>query len=92
MLCRKFFQQLVETPFGHILQWRLYLFQVCKTVITKDQARWSLDGQEVEYRGMQLRMEKVSRLMASEYRQAHSLLYDELLLGQRTWRRWRRGS
>jgi hypothetical protein len=43
-ICRKFFQQLAETPFGHILQWRLYLFKVSKGEITKRQAVWVLDG------------------------------------------------
>ena len=38
-ICKKFFQQLAETPFGHILQWRLYLFKVGKAAITKHQAR-----------------------------------------------------
>ncbi|OBT41396.1 hypothetical protein VE00_09167 [Pseudogymnoascus sp. WSF 3629] len=34
-MCKKFFQQLAETPFGHILQWRLYLFKVGKAAIAK---------------------------------------------------------
>jgi hypothetical protein len=29
-LCQKWFQQLAEAPFGHILQWRLYLFEVAR--------------------------------------------------------------
>ena len=33
-ICGKFFQQLAETPFGHILQWRLYLFKVAKAAIS----------------------------------------------------------
>jgi hypothetical protein len=37
-ICRKFFQQLAETPFGHILQWRLYLFKVIQGEIAKHQA------------------------------------------------------
>ncbi|KAG4427113.1 hypothetical protein IFR05_017404, partial [Cadophora sp. M221] len=78
-ICKKFFQQLAETPFGHILQWRLYLFKVGKAAIAKHQARWSLDGQTVEYRGVELRMSQISDLVASEYQRAHALLYDELL-------------
>jgi len=78
-ICKKFFQQLAETPFGHILQWRLYLFKVGKAAIAKHQARWSLDGQTVEYRGVELQMSQVSDLVVSEYQQAHALLYNELL-------------
>ncbi|RAL58160.1 hypothetical protein DID88_002364 [Monilinia fructigena] len=80
-LCKKFFQQLAETPFGYILQWRLYLFKVSKASITKHQARWSLDRQIVGYRGVELSMEQISDLVLSEFQQAHSLLYDELLFG-----------
>lgn len=78
-ICKNFFQQLAETPFGHILQWRLYLFKVGKAAITKHQARWLLDGQTVEYRGIELQMSQVSDLVVSEYQQAYALLYDELL-------------
>ncbi|KFX91232.1 hypothetical protein V490_06015 [Pseudogymnoascus sp. VKM F-3557] len=80
-MCKKFFQQLAETPFGHNLQWRLYLFKVGKATIAKHQARWSLDGQTVEYRGIELQMTQVSQLVLSEYQKAHSLLCDELLFG-----------
>jgi hypothetical protein len=78
---KRYFQQMTETPFGHILQWRLYLFAATKTNLAEHQARWSLDKETVDYRGTELRMEQVSQLVVSEYRQAHSLLYDELLLG-----------
>ncbi|OBT59851.1 hypothetical protein VE03_10446, partial [Pseudogymnoascus sp. 23342-1-I1] len=78
-ICKEFFQQLAETPFGHILQWRLYLFKVGKAAITTHQARWSLDGQTVEYRGMELQMSHVSQLVVSEYQQVHALLYEELM-------------
>ena len=78
-ICRKFFQQLAETPFGHILQWRLYLFKVSKSEITKHQAVWALDGQSVVYRGLELQMSHIPQLVASEYEAAHTLLYDELM-------------
>ncbi|KAH7113597.1 hypothetical protein EDB81DRAFT_307130 [Dactylonectria macrodidyma] len=45
-MCKRYFQQMAETPFGHILQWRLYLFAASRTAFTKNQARWSLDGQQ----------------------------------------------
>ena len=82
-ICKKFFQQLAETPFGHILQWRLYLFKVGKDAIAKKQARWLLDGQSVEYRGVELRMSQISDLVVSEYQHAHGLLYNELLFQAR---------
>ncbi|KAM0126310.1 hypothetical protein ACHAO1_010122 [Botrytis cinerea] len=50
-ICKKFFQQLAETPFRYILRWRLYLFKVAKAAIAKHQAWWSLDKQIVGYRG-----------------------------------------
>jgi hypothetical protein len=78
-ICRKFFQQRAETPFGHILQWRLYLFKVSKGEITKHQTVWALDGQSVVYRGLELEMSHIPQLVASEYQQAHALLYDELM-------------
>ncbi|KAK2684623.1 hypothetical protein QWA68_017018, partial [Fusarium oxysporum] len=80
-MCKKYFQQMTETPYGHILQWRLYLFVASSTELATYQARWSLDGETVDYMGKQLRMEQVSQLALSEFRQAHSLLYDELLFG-----------
>ncbi|SPJ84073.1 uncharacterized protein FTOL_10589 [Fusarium torulosum] len=80
-MCKKYFQQMTETPYGHILQWRLYLFVASSTELTTYQARWSLDGETVDYMGKQLRMGQVSQLALSEFRQAQSLLYDELLFG-----------
>src|SRR4051794_29533043 len=78
-ICKKFFQQLAETPFGHILQWRLYLFKVGKAAIAKKQARWLLDRQSVEYCGIELQMAQISDLVVSKYQYAHALLYNELL-------------
>ena len=81
-ICQKFFQQLAETPFGHILQWRLYLFKVAKAAISQYSARWSLDGQTVEYRGLELSMSQVSELVRSEFAEAKTLLYNELFFGE----------
>lgn len=78
-ICTKYFQQLAETPFGHILQWRLYLFKVAKSAIARHQARWSLDGQSVEYRGTELKISHISSLVTVVFQEAYSLLYDELL-------------
>ncbi|KAI8401489.1 hypothetical protein FOFC_18358 [Fusarium oxysporum] len=82
-ICKKYFQQMAETPFGHVLQWRLYLFAASRTSLAKHQARWSLDGETVDYMGTKLHMKQVTQLVESEFRQAHSLLYDELLFGMR---------
>ncbi|KJK86579.1 hypothetical protein H633G_09581, partial [Metarhizium anisopliae BRIP 53284] len=80
-ICRDFMHQKRETAFGYILQWRLYLRTVAQAAITSDQARWSLDGQEIDFRGITLRMEHVPQLVVSEYRRARSLLYDKLMFG-----------
>jgi superfamily II DNA or RNA helicase len=80
-ICRKYFQQLAETPFGHILQWRLYLFQTSKQQLAKYQARWSLDKQTVGYRGTELHMTHIPALVLSEFRQAQLILHNDLLLG-----------
>src|ERR1700712_3695415 len=64
---KRFFQQLAEILFGHILQWRLYLFKVGKDTIAKKQARWFLDRQSVEYRGVKLQISQISNLVVSEY-------------------------
>ena len=55
------------------------MFQVGKAVIAKKQARWLLDRQAVEYRGVELQMSQISELMVSEYQHAYALLYDKLL-------------
>lgn len=80
-ICQQSYHNRVETSFGHILQWRLYLFAASRAAIARNQARWSLDGQRLEYMGIELSMAHISELLASEYRQAYALLYDELLLG-----------
>jgi hypothetical protein len=67
-MCMKYFQQMTETPYGYILQWRLYLFVASSTELTIYQALWSLDGETVDYMGKQLRMEQVSQLALSEFR------------------------
>ncbi|KAH7231470.1 hypothetical protein B0J15DRAFT_472809 [Fusarium solani] len=66
-----------------LLQWRLYLFAVSSTGLTRHQARWSLDKETIDYMGTKLHMEQVSQLVVSELRQAHLLLYDELLFGMK---------
>jgi Orsellinic acid/F9775 biosynthesis cluster protein D/Helicase conserved C-terminal domain/DEAD/DEAH box helicase len=78
-ICGKFFQQLAETPFGHILQWRLYLFEVSKNQLARFQARWSLDKKTVGYKGVELQMSHIPQLILSEYRKAYTFLHQDLL-------------
>ncbi|KAG7404059.1 putative ankyrin repeat protein [Fusarium oxysporum f. sp. rapae] len=75
-------------PFPVSIQSHAYIlivrpFAASRTSLTKHQARWSLDGETVDYMGTKLHMEQVTQLVESEFRQAHSLLYDELLFGMR---------
>ena len=65
-ICQKFFQQLAETPFSHILRWRLYLFKVEKAAIIKYATRWSLYEQTVAYHRLELQMSEVSGLVKLE--------------------------
>ncbi|KFA66734.1 hypothetical protein S40285_09771, partial [Stachybotrys chlorohalonatus IBT 40285] len=71
-----------ETPFGYILQWRLYLATVARSAITRRQARWSLDGREITYLGITLDIAKhIPQLIVCEYRRAYDLLHKTLLFG-----------
>jgi orsellinic acid/F9775 biosynthesis protein OrsD/helicase-like protein/RAD3-like DEAD/DEAH box helicase len=79
-LCSKFFQQKAESPFGYILQWRLYLFAATPGMLAAHQARWSDDKETVIYRSVELHMSHLPQLVLAEYKQAHSLLYEDLLL------------
>jgi hypothetical protein len=57
-ICQQFFQQLAETPFGHILRWRLYLFQTSKRQLAKHRGGlWTsrqsdTEGQSSTYRSL----------------------------------------
>ena len=78
-ICSKFFQQLAETPFSHILQWRLYLFQVSRRQLARHQARWSLNRQTVGYRGVNLHIKQIPQLVMLEYQEAYTILHEDLL-------------
>jgi hypothetical protein len=83
-LCEDFMHQKGETAFGYILQWRLYLTTVARSAITKRQARWSLDGEEITYLGTTIRvMKHVPLLILTEYKRASHLLFESLLFGAR---------
>jgi hypothetical protein len=69
-ICRRFIHRRHETPFGYILQWRVYLRAVAQSAISGRQARWSLDGQEVSLMGKVLYVRQPTQLLVSEYRRA----------------------
>ena len=80
-ISQSFFQQLAETPWGHILQWQLYLFQTSKHLLARHQAWWSLDKQTVGYCGTELQMVHIPQLVLSEYLEAQSILSQDLHFG-----------
>lgn len=80
-LCQSYLRIHAESAFGHMLSWRSYLFEVARHSVSKHQAVWSPDGQNVTYQGVSITMDQVTQLVRSEYQQAYSLLHGELLLG-----------
>ena len=87
--CERFLRQDTETPMGEILGWRLLLFTVSKEVVGVHQAHWDMDEKVLTYRDVDLHMDHVPQLLASEFQQAQHLLYDELMFGVRTLPRMR---
>lgn len=57
--CRRWLRQERSTTFGIVLNWRLMLFDVAKKQVSSKTATWSLDGLEVSYQGITIRMEHV---------------------------------
>jgi len=66
---------------GEILGWRLLLFAVSKEAVGLHQAHWDTDEKILTYRGTDLHMDQVPRLLLSEFEQARHLLYGELMFG-----------
>ncbi|KAI7064978.1 hypothetical protein KC365_g12451, partial [Hortaea werneckii] len=66
--CEKYLQQIVKTPMGEILRWRLLLFRVSKDTVGEHEAFW-------------VPMDQVPTLLESEYRDCRRLLYADLMLG-----------
>ncbi|KAJ9656297.1 hypothetical protein H2198_005072 [Neophaeococcomyces mojaviensis] len=80
-LCQKWFRQERSTTFGIILNWRLMLFRVGKQDVVPRFATWSLDNQEVCYKGTNVSMAQVSQLYRQAIRDARQILDRDLLLG-----------
>lgn len=80
-MCERYFQQTTQTPFGYMLLWRMFIFKTVAGISIKHHARWSIDGETVDYKGIKLRINQVSELVLSEYQQAKAILYEDLLFG-----------
>ena len=79
--CRTYCHTMAQSPFGQMLQWRSCLFAASMNTITEHQARWSIDGFTVDYKGTKLHMNHIAQLVVNEYKVASRILYDDLLLG-----------
>ena len=79
--CDQYLQQTVETPMGEILRWRLLLFKVSGASVGTHEASWDESEEVLTYEDIELRMDQIPSLLASEYQGCCRLLYDDLLLG-----------
>lgn len=82
--CGRYLQQSVETPMGEILRWRLLLFKISKESIGDHEASWDESEQVLTYEDTELHMDQIPTLLASEYQDCHRLLYDDLMMSQKT--------
>jgi superfamily II DNA helicase RecQ len=82
--CGRYLQQTVETPMGEILRWRLLLFKISKESMGDHEASWDESEQVLTYEDTELHMDQIPTLLATEYQDCYRLLYDELMMGQRT--------
>jgi superfamily II DNA helicase RecQ len=82
--CGRYLQQTVETPVGEILRWRLLLFKISKESIGDHEASWDESEQVLTYEDTELHMDQIPTLLASEYQDCHRLLYDDLMMSQKT--------
>ncbi|KAM0714670.1 hypothetical protein Q7P37_003050 [Cladosporium fusiforme] len=82
--CGRYLQQTVETPMGEILRWRLLLFKVSKESIGDHEASWDDSEQVLTYEDTELHMDQIPTLLVSEYQDCHRMLYDELMLSQKS--------
>jgi hypothetical protein len=80
-LCQQWFRQEKSTTFGIILNWRLMLFRVSKQDVAARYATWSLDNQEVCYRGTNISMVQIGQLYRHAVDEARQILDRDLLLG-----------
>jgi len=66
---------------GEILRWRLLLFKVSGISVSTHEASWDKSEEVLTYEDIELRMDQIPSLLASEYQGCCQLLYDDLLLG-----------
>lgn len=82
--CERNLQQTVDTPLGEILRWRLLLFHVSQNSVGTHQATWDEDETVLRYRDTELRMDHISTLLLSEYRECRRYLYDDLMFASKS--------
>jgi len=82
--CGRYLQQAVETPMGEILRWRLLLFKISKESIGDHEVSWDESEQVLTYEDTELHMDQIPTLLADEYQDCHRLLYDDLMMSQKT--------
>jgi hypothetical protein len=85
--CDNYLQQTVETPMGEILRWRLLLFKVSGASVGTHEVSWDESEEVLTYEDIELRMDQIPSLLASEYQGCCQLLYDDLMLGLKDLRR-----
>lgn len=69
---------------GEILRWRLLLFKISKESISNNEAYWDEREQVLTYEETELRMDQIPTLLVSEYQNCHRLLYEDLMMNQKT--------
>jgi hypothetical protein len=82
--CGRYLQQTVETPIGEILRWRLLLFKISKESIGDHEASWDESEQVLTYEDTELHIDQIPTLLSSEYQDCYRLLYDDLMMNQKT--------
>ena len=66
---------------GEILRWHLLLFKVSGASIGTHEASWDESKEVLTYEDIELRMDQIPSLLASEYQGRCQLLYSDLILG-----------
>ncbi|KAK0342475.1 hypothetical protein LTR91_025953 [Friedmanniomyces endolithicus] len=77
----------VETLLGKILRWRLLLFHVSMNTIGQHQTTWIQQEQVLTFEDSELRIDQAPTLLASEYCDCQRLLYDDVTLDLKNFRR-----
>ena len=79
--CSTYMTNQCETPYGTMLLWRVYLFQVMKNTVSQRQAQWNATGDIITFGKVQLPMPSVCSLIHNEYVLARQLLAKDLMFG-----------